>query len=413
MATFSSRRLDKPEPQLGTATHLRLQVDPRGSAMIGLALFIGQFCFLSGGGGLGRVFLEPVFGPVESNKTLHSVSKSTSFLITGILIGILAAGGWFSWLGGKKSQSTPGVRVLKVAHSLPVSHPVHKGLEELKRLAEERSGGKLKLNIFPSEQLGTETQCLEKVQAGTLDITKVSAAAIGNFVPSYQVFSLPYLFRDEAHYWAVLEGAVGAQMLDVAKTRGDGSPSGLQGLGYFDSGSRSFYTVKPVASAEDLKGKKIRVMADQVAMDMVQAMGGSPTPISFGELYTALKQGTVDGAENNPPSFVSSRHYEICKYYVLDHHTRIPDVILASATLWNSLDAQEREWLGSAMKDAAKFQRELWKAETENSLALLRKEGVNIIEADPASFRAASASIVEKYTNETTRPLIDNIRAAN
>jgi tripartite ATP-independent transporter DctP family solute receptor len=341
------------------------------------------------------------------------VSKSTSFLIVGILIGVVAAGGFFSWLGGSKSQATEGVRVLKIAHALPVSHPVHKGLEELKRLAEERSGGKLKINIFPSEQLGSETQCLEKIQAGTLDITKVSAAAIGNFVPSYQVFSLPYLFRDEAHYWAVLEGEVGAKMLDVVKTRGDGSPSGLHGLGYFDSGSRSFYTVKPVATAADLKGKKIRVMADQVAMDMVQAMGGSPTPISFGELYTALKQGTVDGAENNPPSFVASRHYEICKNYVLDHHTRIPDVILTSSTLWDSLDAQEREWLESAMKDAAKFQRELWRAETENSLATLRKEGVNIIEPDPQSFRTASQSTVEKYTNETTRPLIENIRAVN
>ena len=347
----------------------------------------------------------------QLTKPHPTLSKSTSFLIVGILIGIVAAGGWFSWLGGSKSQTTAGVRVLKIAHALPVSHPVHKGLEELKRLAEERSGGKFKINIFPSEQLGSETQCLEKVQAGTLDITKVSAAAIGNFVPSYQVFGLPYLFRDEAHYWAVLNGEVGEKMLEVVKTRGDGSPSGLQGLGYFDSGSRSFYTVKPVATAADLKGKKIRVMADQVAMDMVQAMGGSPTPISFGELYTALKQGTVDGAENNPPSFVASRHYEICKNYVLDHHTRIPDVILASSALWDSLDAQEREWLRSSVADAGKFQRELWKTETENSLAQLRKEGVNIIEPDPESFRVASAPVVEKYTNETTRPLIDSIRA--
>jgi tripartite ATP-independent transporter DctP family solute receptor len=341
------------------------------------------------------------------------MSKSISFFIVGILAGVVAAGGWFSWLGASKKQVDSGVRVLKIAHSLPISHPVHKGLEEFKRVAEERSGGRIKLNIFPSEQLGNETQCLEKVQAGTLDITKVSAAAIGNFVPSYQIFGLPYLFKDEAHYWKVLEGPVGAEMLDVLKTRGDGSPSGLQGLGYFDSGSRSFYTVKPVASPADLKGKKIRVMADQVAMDMVQAMGGSPTPISFGELYTALKQGTVDGAENNPPSFVSSRHYEICKNYVLDHHSRIPDVILISSKVWDTLGSEEREWLRAAMDEATRFQRELWKVETENSLKQLREEGVNIIEPDGESFRAASASIIEKYTNETTRPLIEKIRAAN
>jgi len=168
------------------------------------------------------------------------MTRSLSFFILGALVGVIAASGWFSWLGASKPESPAGVRVLKVAHSMPVGHPVHKGLEEFKRLAEERSGGKLDIHIFHSEQLGTETQCLEKVQKGTLDITKVSAAAIGNFVPSYQVFGLPYLFRDEPHYRAVLDGPVGAEMLELVKTRGDGSPSGLQGLGYLDAGSRNF-----------------------------------------------------------------------------------------------------------------------------------------------------------------------------
>ena len=194
-----------------------------------------------------------------------------------------------------------------------------------------------------------------------IDATKVSAAPIGNFVPAYSVFSLPYLFRDEDHFWKVLEGPVGEEMLEVLATRGDGSPSGLHGLGYFDSGSRSFYTVNPVNSPSDLEGKKIRVMNDPVAMDMVQAMGGSPTPIAFGELYTALKQGTVDGAENNPPSFVTSRHYEICKHYMLNHHSRIPDVILIGSDVWDSLSSAEKSWLEQAIDHASKFQRELWK----------------------------------------------------
>ncbi len=332
----------------------------------------------------------------------------------GVLAGIVAAGGIFAWLGQNQgNRAVTGVRELKIAHGLPTNHPVHKGLVEFVRLVEEKSGGQMKVDLFPNEQLGTETQCLEKVQAGTLDITKVSAAAIGNFVPSYQIFGLPYLFTGEEHYWKVLEGPVGAEMLEVAGTRGDGSPSGLHGLGYFDSGSRSFYTIDPVNGPADLKGKKIRVMNDQVAMDMVQAMGGSPTPIAFGELYTALKQGTVDGAENNPPSFVSSRHYEVCKYYVLDHHTRIPDVILISSKTWSRLNSEERGWIQSAMKDATKFQRELWEIETANSLADLRKEGVKITEPDLAKFREASASVVEKYSNATTRPLIEKIRNAN
>lgn len=339
------------------------------------------------------------------------MSKATSFLILGVLIGVITAGATFAWLGKNREKAQTGVRELKIAHALPNGHPVHKGLEEFKRRVEELSGGKLKIAIFPNEQLGTEVQCLEKVQAGTLDITKTSAAPIGSFVPAYQVFSLPYIFRDEDHYWNVLDGPVGAEMLDVIRTRGDGSPSGLQGLGYFDSGSRSFYTVDPVNTVSELKGKKIRVMNDQVAMDMVQAIGGSPTPISFGELYTALKQGTVDGAENNPPSFVTSRHYEICKNYTLDHHTRIPDVILMSAKVWETLSSEEKEWLRQGVAAASEFQRKLWKEETERCLQQLRDEGVNIIEPDLQPFRDAVAPIITKYSNETTRPLIDKIQA--
>jgi tripartite ATP-independent transporter DctP family solute receptor len=341
------------------------------------------------------------------------VSKAPSFFILGILIGVLAAGGWFAWLGGSDTEDAAGARVLKIAHSLPNSHPVHLGLVELKNRAEELSGGKMKINIFPSEQLGTEVQCLEKVQAGTLDITKVSAAPIGNFVPAYSVFSLPYLFRDEDHFWKVLEGPVGDEMLEVLATRGDGSPSGLHGLGYFDSGSRSFYTVNPVTSPADLEGKKIRVMNDPVAMDMVQAMGGSPTPIAFGELYTALKQGTVDGAENNPPSFVTSRHYEICKNYTLDHHSRVPDVIVVSSKVWETLSSEEREWLTQAMEHATAFQRDLWKVETEKSLKMLRDEGVKIIEPDIEAFRASSAGIIKKYSDKVIGPLVEKIQAVN
>jgi tripartite ATP-independent transporter DctP family solute receptor len=341
------------------------------------------------------------------------VSKSVSFFVVGLLAGVVAAAGWFAWLGQQESEAggPDGTRVLKIGHSLPTSHPVHRGLEELKRAAEERSGGRLRIEIFPNEQLGTETQMLEKVQGGTLDITKTSAAPIGNFVPAYRVFSLPYLFRDGEHYWEVLDGPVGARMLELLGIRGDGSPSGLHGLGYFDSGSRSFYTVEPVSSPADLKDKKIRVMNDQVAMDMVEAMGGSPTPIAFGELYTALKQGTVDGAENNPPSLVSSRHYEICKNYVLDHHARIPDVILMSSEVWDTLDAREREWLEGAVADASRFQRELWEEETAACLKQLREAGVKILEPDLAPFRAAAAPVVDKYRDATTGPLIEQIRA--
>ena len=339
------------------------------------------------------------------------MTRSTSFFTVGLLIGITCAAGIFAWLGKSQQGGVAGARQITIAHSLPESHPVHLGLEELKRKAEELSGGKLRFTIFPGGQLGSESQCLEKAQAGTLDITKVSAAPVSNFVPVYKLFSLPYLFRDADHYWKVLDGPIGQEMLDKLATRGDGSPSGLHGLGYFDSGSRNFYGVKPLNGLDDIRGRKIRVMDDAVAMDMVQTMGGSPTPINFGELYTALKQGTVDGAENNPPSFLSSRHFEVCKHYLLNHHSRIPDVIIISAKLWDQLDAQERQWLEQAVAHAAKFQRELWETETERSLAELRKEGVTIVETDPAPFREVSRSVYQKHATPDIRALVERVQA--
>ena len=143
----------------------------------------------------------------------------------------------------------------------------------------------------------------------------------------------------------------------------------LKGLGYYDSGSRSFYTIdKPLEGPNDLDGLKIRVMESQTAIDMVKSLGGSPTPISWGELYTALQQGVVDGAENNPPSFYLSRHYEVCKYYILDEHTTVPDVILMSTHLWNSLNDQEQEWIQKAIDLSITEQRRLWLESERESL---------------------------------------------
>lgn len=340
------------------------------------------------------------------------MTRSASLFSVGLIIGIVCASALFAWLAQNTNDSaTTGARSITIAHGLPTSHPVHLGLEELKRKAEELSGGKLQFSIFPSGQLGSESQCLEKTQVGTLDITKVSAAPVSNFVPVFKLYSLPYLFRDENHYWKVLEGDVGKEMLDSLQHRADGSPSGLHGLGYFDGGSRNFYSVKPMKSFGDVRGKKIRVMNDAVAMDMVQAMGGSPTPIDYGELYTALKQGTVDGAENNPPSFLTSGHFEVCKYYLLNHHARIPDVIIISSKLWEQLNAQERQWLEEAVVHASKFQRELWATETARALDELRKLEVTITEPDLTPFREASQSVYQNHSSPEIRALVERVQA--
>lgn len=325
------------------------------------------------------------------------MQRATSTFLLGLLCGVLVAAGGFSWLGQNQQKAESGSRVLKVAHGLPEHHPVHAALKEMARIAEAKSGGKLKLTLFPNEQLGSQVQCLEQAQVGTLAITKVSTGPLGTFVPVYQVFSLPYLFRDEDHFWRVLDGEIGKDLLKRVEKRGDGTPSGLHGLAYFDSGSRSFYTQREIRTPADLKGLKLRTMSDPVAMDMVSALGASPTPIAFGELYSSLKSGTVDGAENNPPSVLTNRHHEVCKYYLLNHHSRIPDILVMSRSVWETLSSEEQRWITEAATEAGAFQRKAWKEETTKALAKLRESGVKITEADTTAFAAATESVRKKH----------------
>ncbi len=338
--------------------------------------------------------------------------RGLSLFILGLLCSILAAAGALSWIGQNRAGGVSGVRVLNVAHGLPEHHPVHQALEEMARIVEAKSAGRMKLSLFPNEQLGSQVQCLEQAQVGTLAITKVSTGPLGTFVPVYQVFSLPYLFRDEGHFWRVLDGEIGRDLLKRVETRGDGSSSGLHGLAYFDSGSRSFYTQREIRSPEDLKGLKLRTMSDPVAMDMVSALGASPTPIAFGELYSSLKSGTVDGAENNPPSVLTNRHHEVCKYYLLNHHSRIPDILVMSRGVWDTLSAEEQRWITEAATEAGAFQRKAWKEETTKALDALRQAGVKVTETDTAAFAAATESVRKKHATGSIAEFVNRIQSA-
>ncbi len=339
------------------------------------------------------------------------MNKSTSYFSFGLLVGLVVASLLFTLLGSRGSDSDRAIRQLKVAHALPPSHPVHAGMEHMATRLAEISGGAIRVDIFPNGQLGTETQTIEQLQSGTLDIAKSSAAPFGNFISVFKVFSLPYLFRNEDHFWQVLEGEIGQSLLQEVELNDNGEPSGLRGLTYYDSGSRNFYGKQPFLSPADLEGVKIRVMNDPVAMDMVSALGGAPTPVSWGELYTALQQGVVDGAENNPPSFVASRHFEVCKYFVFDHHSRIPDMLVISSQTWSELSAQEREWLMQAAQESSVFQRDAWAAAVEESLAVMRAEGVEIHEVDMAPFMAATEPVREKYAEGKIKDLMNRIQA--
>jgi len=296
--------------------------------------------------------------------------------------------------------------VLKLAHGLDPSHPVHSAMVYMADRCREISGGELTIDIYPSGQLGSEQQCVELLQIGSLAITKVSAAVMESFTEEFKVLGLPYVFRSKEHAFKVLDGEIGDELLLSTE------PFWIRGLCFYDAGSRSFYTIdKQINHPDDLKGLKIRVMKSITAMEMVKAQGGSPTPISWGELYTALQSGVVDGAENNPPSFYTSHHYEVCKYYSLNEHTMVPDVLIISQKVWKKLSEQQKSWLQQAADESVPVQRKLWAESEKESLEIVKEAGVEISYPDKEAFSDRVVDLLESYReNEKLYSLITRIR---
>ena len=298
-------------------------------------------------------------------------------------------------------------RVLRLAHGLSVDHSVHRAMVYMGEQLTALSDGQMELKIYPSGQLGSEREALELLQLGSLAITKVSAAVLEGFAEEYQVLGLPYIFRDKAHAQEVFGGPVGRDIL-LSSER-----VGLRGLGFYDAGSRSFYSKnRPITKPDDLTGLKVRVQNSNTAISMVQAMGGSATPIPFGELYTALQSGVVDAAENNPPSVYLTGHYEVCKYYSIDEHTQVPDVLLISRLLWDDLTEQERIWVQQAADASIQRQYQLWQESEKEAMDAMRAAGVQVSYPDKAPFVEAVQPIYAAYrSNPVLNDLIQRIQA--
>ncbi len=298
------------------------------------------------------------------------------------------------------------VTVLRLAHGLDATHPVHKGMEFMAQRVREKSGGRLRIDIYPSEQLGSERECVEQLQIGALAMTKVSSAALEGFVDKMRVLGLPYIFRDSEHYWKVLQGPIGNELLAA----GENAPVLLKGLCFYDAGARSFYTKdKLINTPADLKGMKIRVQKSPMATQMVKVMGGSATQIDWGELYTSLQQGVVDGAENNPPSFRLSMHYEVCKYYILDEHARPPDVLLISTIIWQKLSPEFQRIVQESADESIEYQRKLWAQTEKECLDAVEKAGVTIVRPDKEPFRQAVQPMLKEYEGTDIGELANRI----
>lgn len=266
------------------------------------------------------------------------------------------------------ANSALAVEKMRFGHGLPEDHPVHKAVTKFADLVRERSKGEIEIKVFANGVLGGEREMLEQAQNGVLEFTKASASPLETFSADYKVFNLPFVFRDRAHFFKVLEGPVGEAILASSKK------SGFIGLAYYDSGARSFYGKKPVNTPDDLKGSKIRVQQSPTTIKMIQALGGTPTPMAWGEVYSALQMGVVDMAENNVTALTNGRHGEVAKFYSETEHQIVPDVVVMSASRWDALSAPQREIIKQAAVDSYQVQKQLWaefeKAERAKSVTM-------------------------------------------
>lgn len=324
----------------------------------------------------------------------NKIVRLTSVIV--ISLGLISCG----------SDTDSEVTTLRLGHTLDTQHSVHKAMVHFGERLNALSNGAMDVKIYPSSQLGTEREMIELLQIGSLSMTKVSASPLEGFVPAMKIFSIPYIFRDNDHFWKVLNSEVGQGLLTGVE------PFRLKGLAYYDAGSRSFYTNnKPVRTPADLAGMKIRVLNSPTAVRTVRELGGAATPVAWGELYTALQQGVVDGAENNPPSYYLSRHYEIARYYSLDEHTSVPDVMLMSLRVWENLTDQQQEWVDKAMQDSVIFQRQAWQESTLDSLAKVKADGVEVIYPDKKPFVEAVKPFHDSLRGTAVGDLISKIKA--
>lgn len=298
---------------------------------------------------------------------------------------------------------------LKLGHNLAEDHAVHISLTAFAADVAEKSAGTINIQIFPNGTLGSESDMISQVQMGMLDMAKVSASTLGNYNKLYNAYSVPYVFDNQEHYYSVMDGEIANEL--YMATEGDG----FIGLTWLDSGSRSFYTMdKAIRVPADLKGLKIRTMDSQMAIDMMNNLGGSATVMGYSDIYTGLQQGVIDGAENNVTALRD--HGDVAKFYSFDEHTRIPDIVVLSADVWNSMSDAQKEVLKSCAAAATNDYKTAWKAFEDEVLAnAVNNNGVELVrDVDIAAFQAAVTPIYEnlKASEPDVYAVVEKIRAA-
>jgi tripartite ATP-independent transporter DctP family solute receptor len=295
---------------------------------------------------------------------------------------------------------------LRLAELHPDDHPTTKADYEFARLVSERSQGRIKITVYTNSVLGQEVSVLEQVQFGAIDMARVSLAAVATYVPDLAALQMPYLYRDEAHMWRVLGSEVGRELLRSV------SKAGFVGLCFFEAGERSLYNSRrPIRAPADLAGLRIRVQESTLMADTMTALGARPFPMAFGETYSALETGLVDGAENNLPTYFTSLHYKVAGYYTLTRHARIPEIVVGSSTSFAALSEEDRALIAKAADDVVGFQREAWREYESQSARRIALSGVSVITpADLEPWKRLAAAVYARQPAEI-RDYVARIKA--
>ena len=284
--------------------------------------------------------------------------------------------------------------VWKASDVHPLGYPTVEAIMRMGKKLEAQTNGRISIQMYPSMQLGGEKEMIEQAQVGALQIARISVGAMGPVVDELNVFNLPFIFRDEAHMRKVIDGPIGAELLDKINNN---PASRIVALGWMDAGVRNVYGKKSAATPADLKGQKIRVMGNPIFVETLNAMGGNGVAMGFNELYSALETGVVDGAENNPPTLLAQNHYLVSKVYTLTGHLIIPEIFIFSKRTWDGLSADDKALLKKLSRETQFEERKLWDEKTATAEGELKAKGVTFVQADKAVYFKNTQPIRDKY----------------
>jgi tripartite ATP-independent transporter DctP family solute receptor len=284
--------------------------------------------------------------------------------------------------------------VIKSHDTHPAGYPTVAAIESMGKKLDAATNGRIKIQMFPGAVLGQEKEAVEQTQLGAIQMARISLGVIGPIVNDVNVFNMPFVFRNEAHMRAVIDGPVGQEILDKVTA----SPAKLVALGFMDGGSRSLYTKKKVTKPDDLKGQKVRMMGNPLFVDTMNAMGGNGIAMAYGEVFTSLQTGVLDGAENNPPSYFTANHYSTpAKFYAQTNHLIIPEIFVMSKVFWEKLSKADQDLVKKLARETQLEQRKLWDAAVADYTTKLKASGVEFVQVDQKPFFDATAPVRAKY----------------